>query len=637
MKKVYILYIIFNCFLGNSILYANEFSALENENLIEIEGLILKGDIDSVNVLLNKIDIEDPYVKILKDVCKIDKPNYKSLYLFVNRIINEKKIQGVEVHNYLIKNLNNPSSSAPLNIEFVKIKWLQTILLTELVLMEEAEREFSVLNNYIGYYNKNAKNFREANFYKNTYLIVLETINRNLEEGKKICVINQTIANELNDTTLMIIANNYFSDFLLMGGELEEYITLCETNLELERELKYQTDFYYVNLCHLIDALLYKGNEEERVLGLINKVYEAPKQKLYSYSYYIQLIGILPLESEISKYILNKMEADNILDLSTKMTEKAKGKLPPNEYYQLLRLIAQTLFQKKYYEEAIFIQNKSIAQIRTIYTKDLSSTLATHKIRDLEEKKKYEISLEQEKSKRFLYITILLGVIVSVTIISIWSLRVRNKKISKRDEEKQLLLQEIHHRVKNNFQIVSSLLQLQTKGIKDPEALALAIEGQNRVKSMALIHEKLYQNDNLAFEIEGYVKSLINDINKVYQSTLVEVVIKIPETLILDIDTAIPLGLILNELITNAFKYAFCDSGVNKLVITCDKQKGNNLLTVSDNGQKSVSLLNKSKSIGLKLVKSLAKQLHGHLDYEYDKGSVFKVYFKDLEERKEKE
>jgi two-component sensor histidine kinase len=233
----------------------------------------------------------------------------------------------------------------------------------------------------------------------------------------------------------------------------------------------------------------------------------------------------------------------------------------------------------------------------------------------------------------------LLGVVVIITVLSILFLRSSNKKIKKRDREKLLLLQEIHHRVKNNFQIVSSLLQLQTKGIKDAKALELAIEGQNRVKSMALIHEKLYQNENLIIECEDYITSLVEDISKVYQSTLVENEIRIPSNFNIDIDTAIPLGLILNELITNAFKYAFSNSNSNKLVITCIQNKVYNVLSVSDNGEGIVDgmYLKKSDNIGLKLVRSLAKQLHGYLEYEFNEGATFKVYFKETSLRNEEE
>jgi len=211
----------------------------------------------------------------------------------------------------------------------------------------------------------------------------------------------------------------------------------------------------------------------------------------------------------------------------------------------------------------------------------------------------------------------------------------KNQIIKKALDEKQLLLKEIHHRVKNNFQIVSSLLQLQTKDITDEKALGIVKEGQNRVKSMALIHQKLYQNDDLLIDFNEYVYELFKDLNKVYSNTKVECDILINPNYRLDIDTAMPLGLILNELITNAFKYAFEIDGVNELTIEVIEGQESNQLIVSDNGKGIADSidLKQTKSIGLKLVKNLAKQLHGKAKFENENGAKFTISFKETFER----
>lgn len=613
------------CFYGQS----------ETFGVNKVENFILQNKKDSALLVCDRL-IEDKspntsYLQTLQRIALSQELNYEDLYTFINKITNGNRVSKIDIHHYLIEYLDLPKKDL-IDISYVKIKWLQITFLTELVMMEEAEREHEVLSKYIEQYNEKDDNVKRAIFYKNIYPIILTIIKRSVEEGEKLCFENEEIAKSLNDTSLVIISNYYNSDFLLIRGELEKYISLCETNLILENKRSKKSNFYYGNLCHLIDALIYKGGEEERIFTLLDEVYNSTNYKEYSYSYYIQLLGSLSDTVSYSKRILNKFKVNNIIELSDTLIQKSKSIIPPNEYYQLLRIVGDALFSKGYYKKANKIHYLSVTHIREIYTRDLAGVLATNKIRGIVKEKEYELSLANEKSKRFLYSLILLGVIVFITVLSILILRVKHKKLTKREQEKQLLLQEIHHRVKNNFQIVSSLLKLQVKGIKDEKAIEMAIEGQNRVKSMSLIHEKLYQNDDLEVELEGYITTLVNNINILYNKVNVKKEINIPKNCSLDIDTAVPLGLILNELITNAFKYAFLDSNQqNILTIHCQKDEAQNILIVKDNGKgmnNEVSF-ESANSIGLRLIKNLAKQLHGSVEYEYNEGAIFKVFYKE--------
>jgi two-component sensor histidine kinase/tetratricopeptide (TPR) repeat protein len=212
----------------------------------------------------------------------------------------------------------------------------------------------------------------------------------------------------------------------------------------------------------------------------------------------------------------------------------------------------------------------------------------------------------------------------------------KNKIIEKALQEKQLLLKEVHHRVKNNFQIVSSLLELQTKGIEDEKALNLANEGKNRVKSMALIHQKLYQNDTGLIDFDEYIKILVKELSSMYASEKkVQTTIQ-TENMQFDVDTAIPLGLIVNELITNAYKYAFDAAADNELNISINKVNEDEYkLVVSDNG-KGIDAgldLSKVKSLGLRLVRRLTKQLQGDFLWNTDDGATFEITFKDTQKR----
>jgi len=209
----------------------------------------------------------------------------------------------------------------------------------------------------------------------------------------------------------------------------------------------------------------------------------------------------------------------------------------------------------------------------------------------------------------------------------------KNTIINTSLDEKVLLLEEVHHRVKNNFQLVSSLLELQSKEIVDEKALKTISEGQNRVRAMALIHQKLYESDDIKnIDFKDYCTQLIEELTTNYgidKTTVTEVKI---ENRNFDIDTAIPLGLILNELIINAFKYAFNNDAENKLSVSIKTHTNSNyILIVKDTGPGLPAEFNiaKTKSLGLRLVRRLAKQLYGTFEYSYDNGSTFSIIFKD--------
>lgn len=231
-------------------------------------------------------------------------------------------------------------------------------------------------------------------------------------------------------------------------------------------------------------------------------------------------------------------------------------------------------------------------------------------------------------------IIVLLLIIVIAAIIYKGRLRLQkaNVKIEKSLSEKELLLKEIHHRVKNNLQVVSSLLDLQSRGIEDEVALSTFMEGQNRVKAMALIHEKLYQNENLAtINFEEYARLLMAELATIYQSdNQVKTEVKSGSLTEFDIDVAVPLGLILNELISNAYKYAFSDNQVGTLSISIEPiGEDQHQLIVADNGEglpKDFDFA-KAKSLGLRLVRRLAKQLYGKVEYSNDAGARFVVSF----------
>ena len=196
-------------------------------------------------------------------------------------------------------------------------------------------------------------------------------------------------------------------------------------------------------------------------------------------------------------------------------------------------------------------------------------------------------------------------------------------------KEKETLLREIHHRVKNNLQIISGLLNLQSRQIENTEAQEAVRESRNRVKSMALIHQKLYQQDNLtSINIKEYLSDLTSSVQQTFKDNRTNITVNIDcDDLKLDVDTAIPLGLIINELVTNCYKYAFTGKAEGTISIQLHKQINNLELIVKDNGIGLPESFNpeQTRSFGMKLIQSLAAKLEASMKAFTDNGTVIKL------------
>lgn len=200
--------------------------------------------------------------------------------------------------------------------------------------------------------------------------------------------------------------------------------------------------------------------------------------------------------------------------------------------------------------------------------------------------------------------------------------------IEKALKERESLLKEIHHRVKNNLQIIASLLYLQSGKFEDEDYKKVLEEGQGRVRSMALIHQKLYENDDLKnIPFEEYLIELVSEIRASFGMSNIKLNIT-AGNVSFDVDTAVPLGLIVNELATNAFKYAF-EGNKGAFSIFLTKEDETYILNVQDDG-KGVSDeidIRKTKSLGLRLVRMLSQQLEGDFEFENQNGTNFQLKF----------
>ncbi|MFD0991230.1 histidine kinase dimerization/phosphoacceptor domain -containing protein [Mariniflexile jejuense] len=281
------------------------------------------------------------------------------------------------------------------------------------------------------------------------------------------------------------------------------------------------------------------------------------------------------------------------------------------------------------YKQKAYLLKDSIASIE-------SDAKMSELLTQYETTKKEETIANQEdkisQQKRIQTLSFgLLVLLIGLLIFGFISYRNRsraNKLLASKNTEIELLLKEVHHRVKNNLEIVSSLLALQSAQIEDPNTKEAMVESQNRVNSIGIVHQKLYRGTNLgAIEMKDYVLNLSENIldsfgaeNKVQLNLAMN-------NLDLDIDTAVPLGLIINELLTNTIKYAFPENSNGTITIKLEKQENNMLhLEVADNGI-GKSGVTHGTGFGSQLITLLTRQLNGTVKEDYSNGTSIKFNF----------
>ena len=244
-----------------------------------------------------------------------------------------------------------------------------------------------------------------------------------------------------------------------------------------------------------------------------------------------------------------------------------------------------------------------------------------------------ETQLKKQKNTQTLITSIasLLLLLLLLLFITFYNNRKKSRLLTKQNIEKEFLLKEIHHRVKNNLGIVSSLLELQADKIKDTNVKLAMQESQNRVYSISMIHQKLYQGENISsIEMKDYFKNLGSHILDSFAAKD-RVKIKCPmKSIELDVDTAVPLGLIVNELFTNSLKHAFPKNIKGEISIILDRSDEYNYkLEVKDNGVgQNKEIKYKDFGFGIQLIELLVDQLGGKMQKYTENGFYVTIDFK---------
>lgn len=452
----------------------------------------------------------------------------------------------------------------------------------------------------------------------------------------------------LKDTIWMA---NLYNNISIQKNELglfDEELNLKQKALKIYQALK-DTQMILLtkgNLAHTY----FKTGDYQKSLENAEAFLKSPYNKadlservtvMLAYAYTLQKTGEKSRSMQVIKEALQLSEKNGFKETSMKAHQH----------------MASLYEEQQNYKEAYVHFKKYFALQDTLFNQQKDETINELLVKYETEKKDAEIILlNAENEVKNLQISkstfVRNGLIFGLVMVSLlaflaWRLKniktknnleltSKNQQISKTLEEKNILLREIHHRVKNNLQVVSSLLKLQSQYIEDEGAVKAIAEGRNRVHSMALLHQNLYKEDNLTgVDMKEYFTNLTEGLFDAYNISSEKITLQTDiQPLMLDIDTVIPLGLIANELISNSLKHAF-DEGTKqaKIFVHFYEKNGQLVFQVSDNGKgyHPEKAGEGKKSFGQKLIRSLSDKLEADMDIKIENGTHVTLTIKDYQ------
>lgn len=616
-----------------------------NQVYDRVEDFILVGNVDSAKVNLKRSNFKDtPYSKVLYKLANNSKLSSKEYLTFIKRTTARLDVDYLMLARYFEKQIPVPKKSR-IDYDYVEANWHLISRLRNEAEIDRSNKFQIKLEAYINRFDQNLRNVRRAKVLANTHKILMKIIERDTS-GILLNEESEREALALNDTNLIILTKYNRCDFLVDMNKLDEYVQVSKYCYQLDSMRPNKSPLYYGNLTHLIDALIYRGGEDEFVIKLLKEFYNSKQRKL-SYSLFLKYLRYQKPYSDQTQIVFDLFGIDDVVALCDTLDVQCQSTLNPVEYYYLLNEARHMLYNYKEYEQAMLYMDKIVDANRETYSKNLSHSMANYQSSLVRMEEKAKLMVEKRQKKLYSIIAILSGALFLLVLMAFIRMRykrksllLKNEKIEKQRialergaEEKVLLIKEIHHRVKNNFQIVSSLIDLQIKGKSESE-IEILKEIQGRINSMAGVHKKLYEDEKFMISLNDYIEDLIKEIRVVLNQKAVTIITDIPDTIKLNIDTAIPLGLIINELVTNAFKYGInADIPTNEIRIQVVNYEGGYELTISDSGNgipESIDV-NSTKTLGLRLVRRLTEQLTGSLHYFNDHGAKFVIKFNSKE------
>ncbi len=408
----------------------------------------------------------------------------------------------------------------------------------------------------------------------------------------------------------------------------EDALKYIQESIELsKRDSSFANQYIYSKVAY---RLLKNAGKQEEAIAMADKMIALKDS--------VTRMQNLQLAMELdARYLSEKKEKEiELLNANNEIARKEIALLNSQKKLTDVELLHQFELQKALAREnelmdSVVAQekrnNELLSRENELKRSELQKETALKASLDRENNLK-TVQLEKEKNTRTGLIVAagLLLLAGGIILFQYRKQRLKNKVIQKQSDDMQVLMKEIHHRVKNNLQVISSLLDLQSMTIADNQASEAVKEGKNRVQSMALIHQNLYSEGNIkGIRTKEYISNLLQSLCDSYNITNDKVKVRTDiDDLNLDVDTMIPLGLVLNELVSNSLKYAFKNGVGGELNVVLKKQPEHLLLRVSDNGSGypvGVSVKD-GKSFGMKMIRAFAQKLKANLNIYNNNGAV---------------
>lgn len=437
-----------------------------------------------------------------------------------------------------------------------------------------------------------------------------------------------------NKSKIAMIHNNLAN----LYKELEEY-PLALKHAELARDLRlnpYDKDGY-ASALNNIGNIYFHLNELDSAKTNLLKAHSILDESGHS-------LGLAFVKKNLAEVYLGLNELDSAMlqgEASLVLAKKAKNVICINA---VSKILAETYSKLNSWEKAFEMEKLYASSAEELKIKELNSDLLRSEIafeyekkRLLDQKKVDEKLLKSEKEKELQSIGLIAAtVIIGLILLFLWFLYKRNKQlreknaqIEEQNNERKYLLKEVHHRVKNNFQITTSLLRLQSEKIKSKEVNDAFQNAINRLHAMAGVHEIIYKNDSFANMNHGmYIEKLVNGLKTTFNNDRVQIYMELTDKKGA-ITLSVPLGIIINELITNSYKHAFNENQELPMIhIHLTFKDSNYLLIYKDNGIGFESI-EANDSFGFELIQTMVHQLSGTIEYskELDWNTVISIKF----------
>jgi two-component sensor histidine kinase len=489
---------------------------------------------------------------------------------------------------------------------------------------QEAE-VISNLYNKIGGVYYNQKNYKKAE----KYWKIAYSIAENNQQAKP-------LSNTLNN----------LGEIKRINGDFQAALPLYKEALTIKTSIKDSTGMN-ISLSNIGAIYIQLGKRDSAKLFYdqsyrMAQISQAPKMLMTShmdYALYYKSINQSNLATQWTKKTLAL--AQNYSDLNVLLSTYKELSAT---YEQQNRLDSCLFFQKKWIELSKVINQQRNEKLALEIEAEFLVSEKEKELAYLKDKNKIE--QQNNQLKDYFQWAFILGLFI-ILAFTLVILRLRNKKnekladslvqINQQNKEKDLLLKEIHHRVKNNLQVITSLLSLQSYNIADPATKELFNQSQHRINSMAMIHEMLYQsNDFSKINYKNYLEQLLTKLVDSFKghNHQIQLELDVPKVF-LNIDTAIPLGLLINEIITNALKYGLPDDKPGILSVKMKSLDSPNfLLEIGDNGigYSGDFKSQKHSSLGLRLIQQLTIQLNGTIEKDTHKtGTHYVLQFQEIE------